>query len=222
MDADRRHELEHNVLDTELSKFVVFVKNNINRILTGVIIILVIAVAYTYITREMKSRRASVQNRYDTVVARAAMPGAKSDELIAEFRELSDQSSVDWIAANSILQIGRLQAKQATEAKDDAKRKNFFQQAKQAYEDAMDKYSDQPQIVASAMLGLGKISEDMGDYSAAKANYEKVAKNTSLEGYPVQQQAQVALDRIAQFKGRPQLATTKPAWVKDVAPVTKP
>ncbi|HNX27354.1 MAG TPA: hypothetical protein PKK48_08095 [Phycisphaerae bacterium] len=221
MDSDRRHELEHNDLDTELSKLIAFVKNNINRILTVVIVILAIAVAYTYISREMKSRRASIQSRYDSVIARTAMPGAKTEELLAEFNELSDQSSVDWIAANSLLQIGRLHSKQASESADESKRKQSFEKARQTYNQAVDKYDDQPRVVASAIFGLGKIAEDMGNYDEAKADYTRIANDKSLAGYPIQKQAEEALKRIAQFKGRPQLATTRPAWMQDKTPAPK-
>ncbi len=220
MKAERRHDLQQNSLDAELSKGLVFLRKYANKILTVILVIAVIFAGWVYLDRRANANQAEVQNTYDQLKRRGMMAQPDVDELIRGYTSLSEQESVKWIAADSLLELGLIYSEKSLQAGDDKDRSLALEQATRYFDRVIAKFGDLPVMVAGARMGLGKLAEGKGDFQKAREMYKAVIDTEALAGYPVLDQARQAEAALANLNDKIVLATASPAWAQK--PETQP
>ena len=218
MKSERRHELEHNTLDTELSKMVTFFKSHGVKLIYGVLIVVLAIVGFRYYQNQHITKSLNYQTRYEQLVGKSMDPATNQQELISGFEELAEQTTTPYLAANSLLQMGKLFVIQSIlsapgEGVEAAKK------AAVKYQRVISEHTDLSEQMASARMGLAVLAENRGDFPAARKEYETILAMNGLSGYPVLAQATAALDGLNKWTRPATLAPTLPAWIKpDPAP----
>ena len=215
MKSTRRHELQHNALDAELAKIVGFFKKHGTKLSWGVLVLALVALGWVWWTRKATAQRVEVQNRYTRLTQLTASSETYDQELINGFKSLSEQDTVRWVAADSLLKLGRIYATLALLGNEKSQRDEAIPQARKYYQRVIDGFGDFPPFVAAAHVGLGKLAEGQGDFESARGSYKTVLDMPALTGYPVLQQARQASSQLGTFQTPVRLATTMPAWVRD-------
>ena len=222
MKSERRHELQHNTLDTELSNMVTFFKSHWVKLVYGLLIVVLAVVGFRYYQRQHITKSLNYQTRYEQLVMKSMDPATHQPELVAGFEELAEQTTTPYLAANSLLQLGKLFAIQSTLAAP-GKGEEASKDAAVKYKRVISEHTDLPEQTAAARMGLAALAENRGDYPAARKEYETILAMKELEGYPVLAQAAAALEISKKWTRPTTLATKLPAWVKpDPAPTTTP
>jgi len=208
MKAKRRHELQHNVLDSELGQLLGFFKRKGNQLAWGVLIIVAIVFAGVYLYRQSQAKKLQVQTEYSQYL----QSRAPVDEQIEGFKTLAAQDTDERIAALSCVQIGSLSAKKMlTDTLTDDQRQTLADQADEYYRLVVNSFPQQKPAVAQARLGLGKLAEGRGEYAAAKEHYLAVETMSELTGQPVLAEAKASLKRLNSLKAPIRMSTSIPA-----------
>jgi tetratricopeptide (TPR) repeat protein len=222
MKSQRRHELEQNTFDAELARVVGFFRKHGTTLVTVVLVLAVAGLVVVWLNRRAEAQQTEIQNRYDHLRVLAATPEADEQEVIRGFMDLAAQDTVPLIAADAMLQLGRIHATRALVAVDEQSRVQAIQQAQSYYERASQQFADSiPAAAGEALYGLGKLAETQGLFEQAGLYYEQILATPALEGYPVlalARQANTALDTYSQPITLP---TTQPAWA-ETKPSTQP
>ena len=214
MKSIRRHELQHNVLDAELAKIVGFFKKHGTKLSWAVLILALIALGWVWWTRKADAQKMQVQNQYNRLTQLVASSETYDEELINGFKSLSEQDTVRWVAADSLLKLGRIYATLALLANEKTRQDEAIPQARKYYQRVINGFGDFPPFVAAANVGLGKLAEGKGDFETARGCYKTVLDMPGLAGYPILQQAREAAWQLGTFQTPVRLATTMPAWAR--------
>jgi predicted negative regulator of RcsB-dependent stress response len=214
MKSQRRHELQKNTLDSELTKLKRFYRNHGTKLSWGLVVVAAIILAAVLWNRRAEQKRADVQYQYEQVRRLAMQPGVNREEILSHLRALTEQDTVPWVAADAALSLGRLHAVEALTAPSSEARDAALQAARAAYTRVIDSFDEHPVIVAGAQLGLGKIEEGQGNFEAARKHYQTVQDMPNLEGYPVQTLAAQALRELDGLSISVRLATSVPPWLE--------
>ena len=213
MKSERRHELEHNTLDTELSKMVTFFKSHGVKLIYGVLIVVLAVVGFRYYQNQHITKALNYQTRYTQLVGKSMDPATNQQELISGFEELAEQTTTPYLAANSLLQMGKLFAIQSILSAP-GEGVEAAEKAAVKYKRVISEHTDLPEQTASARMGLAVLAENRGDYPAARKEYETILAMNGLSGYPVLAQATAALEGSKKWTRPATLATKLPAWVE--------
>ena len=174
MKSTRRHELQHNVLDAELAKIVGFFKKHGTKLSWGVLVLALVALGWVWWTRKADTQKEQVQNQYSRLSQLAASSEIYDKEVINGFRSLSEQDTVRWVAADSLLKLGRIHATIALMGNEKTQRDEAILQARKCYQRVVGDFGDFPSFVAAAHVGLGKLAEGQGDFETARKCYKTV------------------------------------------------
>ncbi len=215
MKSERRHELQKNTLDAELMKLKGFYQKHGTKISWGLVIVAAVVLAVVLWNRRTDQKRADVQYQYEQVQRLTNQPGANREEVIAQLTELTQQSTVPWVAADAAFALGQLYAIESLTAPTEETKKQAIESARAEYARVIEQFDDFPVAVAGAQLGLGKIEEGLGNFEAARKHYQAVLDMPSLDGYPVKSLAQEALQQVNSMGSTAKLATTLPAWLEE-------
>lgn len=221
MKSERRHELEHNTLDTEISKTIGFLKKNLNRILTVVLVVLVVIVGWTWWNKNQAKKAWDSQRQYDQLYGQINPDNpdaATRGKLINSFLRLSMESSSPRIAANSLLQTATLYSLEGLSSNDGDAQKTAYAQAESYYKRIVSECGEFPFIVAGAKIGLGKLAETRNDIPEARRRYQSAIDTPGIDGYPVKTLAEAALQETDGFNGNVKLAKKLPAWAQAEGP----
>jgi hypothetical protein len=233
MKSERRHELQHNTLDTELARGVQFFRDHGTRILWGVLIVAFVALAVVFFVR--RSRTAAVQQAqvlYNSIYV-LSMPGGDLGEAgpLLELAETSDGREAALAAVAAGDYYAQLLLNRISGAIEGPQRE-AADSARNWYTRAIDSYSGQDEAVAKAHLGLARLEETLGNPQAAREHYQAIVdQQIQLEGQPTLLFAQLALQSEQALEGfqarmavRPaagtQPATTAPAETAPAEPTT--
>ena len=217
MKSERRHELEHNVLDAEISKTIGFFKKHLNRILTVILIVLLVIVGWMFWDRRKSKKAWEDQNQYDQLYIQINLDKADpavTSKLINGFLALSKDSSSREIAANSLLQIATLSSLQGLSVNQPDEQKKAYDQAESYYRQVINQCGEFPFIVAGAKVGLGKLAETRNNIPEARKLYQSTIDMPGIDGYPVKKLAEKALMQIEEFDGNVKLARELPEWAQ--------
>ncbi|MBN1554737.1 MAG: hypothetical protein JXA11_08325 [Phycisphaerae bacterium] len=214
MKSERRHELHQNTLREELTKLRSFFQKYGSKLSWGLLILAVIALGVVLWNRRTARNRADVQYQYDQVNRLSIQPDVNRQEIYTRLRELSNQDTVEWVAADASLALGQMYAVEALTATTTEARDKARQSAETEYRRILDSFGDHPVTVAGAQLGLGKLAEGQGDFDAARKRYQIVLSMSGLDGYPVKTFAQEAMNQLNTLGTPVRLATTLPAWLE--------
>ena len=96
MKSQRRHELQTNVLGTELGKVLTFIKQKGNIIFWVLMIAILAVLVVVYVNRQSKQKVSSYQSQYDQLYDN---PTVKPDDRLRGMKSLSDQEDNKVVSA---------------------------------------------------------------------------------------------------------------------------
>lgn len=220
MKAQRRHELQENVLKSQLRRSVDFVKGHSNLFAWGLLVVAIAVLAWVLYDRSVASKNAEYARQYlklcvfeDQDMTPDALRSAR-EELFKNDSDPQRRCGVAWMLAISYAQEAML-----GKEKEQNNRK-----ATEWYKKIIDEFSKQRLIVAKAHLGLGKLAESAGDLEKAREEYQFVVNMTDLKGCPVLDVAGADMESLVQLRQPVPMATTAPSTqpATSTAPSTGP
>ena len=225
MKAQRRHELQQNVLDAELAKGVDFLRRRRTAIVWGVVLVVAAVLLLAYGVSSARNRHRAVQAKYDRLTMSPAVTGQEFLDGMKSLAEADDKA----IAALATVQVGKFYAAQFAQAGGvvaDPQQKDLADQAAAYYRRAIDSFPGQRLAAGEAHLGLARLAEGQGDFATAVKEYQSIAGMADLMGTPTALAARDGLSRIDRIKTPVRMATTTsaPAGARPVArpPTTAP
>ncbi|MCK4625292.1 MAG: tetratricopeptide repeat protein [Phycisphaerae bacterium] len=223
MKAQRRHELQENVLAHELGQIKTFF-NRYGNWITGVIVAVLIVLLVVWHYRSRSAAELLEQAAmFETLKQGIYEPDKQASSLEAmvdlaqDARDPLISASASMFAADFcvrqyIVDLRNPEGKQAGE---------YREKAKKHYNLVIEKHSDWKIFVAKAHLGLGILAENAADWTTAKSEYELVTRSLD-DTYPVWVEAQRRLNNLKVWKEPFRFATTLPTTAPATAPATKP
>lgn len=214
MKAQRRHELQHNVLDAELAKGVAFVQKNRTILVWGVVLVAAAVLAVTYAVRSARNKARSLQETYDRLVLSASV---SPQEFLDGMKSLAE-SSDKRLAALATVQVGKFYAAQLVGAGGnmaDPRQRDMYDQAAAYYRRVIERFPTQTIAVAEAHLGLGRLAESAGDFPTAAKEYQTVKDMADLAGSPPLARAAEAMERLDRIQSPVAMASTRPAETQE-------
>jgi hypothetical protein len=213
MKAQRRHELQQNVLDAELARGIEFVRQRRTYIIWGVVLATLAILAVTYVIRSTHNKERSLQTRYDQLIS---SPAVTPQQFVDGMKSLAESSS-GRLAGLATIQVGKFYAAQFSAVggeADDPRQRALRDQAAAYFQRGLERFSSYPLVVAEAHLGLGRLAEGTGDFATAAKEYKLIAQVPGLAGTPQPIEAALALDRLDRIKTPVRMATTTSAPAK--------
>ncbi|MCE5276982.1 MAG: hypothetical protein ABFD92_19880 [Planctomycetaceae bacterium] len=228
MKAKRRHELQHNVLGTELSKLGAFLKKYGTYVAWAVLIVALIALIINYSMGRKRTAQRDVLAQYQ---AATQNPELTFEQRVEKLQGLAQQETNPFVAAQATVTLGddfagRLITLPPTTPPDE--RRKIHTQAESYYRQALDSFSDNVLIVGRARLGLARLAQTTGDFPTARKELQAIVDDPRLTGTPA---VAVAKDDLKQLDAlakpvamQVQLPTTAPAATSAAAtaPATAP
>ncbi len=201
MRSDRRHELQTNELSTQIEKVSETVKQNAT-LLTAVIggAIVVIAVGVWFV-----NQRANAQSDAWSRLGAAGAADASTSELLADYEAVAKDNVSPAITRSAYLMIGRTaleklrQNRDQSEAADSDARKEMLSRAENAFNAVASNPAGDFTALGRALMGLGTIAEDRGEFDRAKSYYEKVKANDKLKATPIADEAEFRLAHMSEW-----------------------
>ncbi len=210
MKSERRHELQHNTLDTELHKTVDFLKRHLNSILWLIVVVAAGFLVGKFVSNKLTQHRLGPRVQYAEAMGDQAL---LTEERLERLAALAEQDTDLRVAALALLSRADLQVASAMLGMDrpDA----MYQGAQADYQKALDRFSDEPILAARAHVGLAVLAENRGEYELARSHYEAVLAIDGAAGTPASAIAMRNKDSLPELV-RPVAMTPPPM------PVTQP
>lgn len=217
MKADHRHELKTNELADWLAHFPEWAQENRTTLIgAGVVVVLLIAVYFVRFYRADVGVRHHVQltNLVTQVpaqkrqIARAATQGADQSLVLLpiaqDLENFAGTTGDNRMAAMALIKRAEalraeLHYRQTEPAGEEVAKQ--IGQAKESYQQALDRASSVPALAAIAKFGLGLCAEELGDFDQAKEMYRAVAENADYAGTAAQAEAARRLGAVDDYKG---------------------
>lgn len=211
MDAEHRHELKTNELADWINHFPQFCKKNLSNIIG---VTLIIAAVISFFVFKGKKTAANTDQQARTT---AAMQKVEQEKLQTFGSIMSGNTETinTLITTAGTLQIEAEKAKEpqhaalayikqaealradlhyTTEQLDEDLVATQIEQARLAYEKALEKAAGDPTLTAIAQYGLGLCAEEIGDFIKAAEIYSGIINNENFKGTFYPKQAQFRLD----------------------------
>lgn len=221
MKAERRHELQENELGHELQSLLTFFKNHGNKIGWVLLVIALIGLVWSFVGRRSQEKAADLQASFDKAIYD---PSLTPEQQIDMLNALVVQGQDRQKAAAACLKMGEIYATRLLQTSRDADPTAWDKLAEEAsnrYQKVLNEFGKETVMVAQARIGLAKIAENRRDFATARQQYETVAKDAALAGFPVQMLAEAYLQSLAELETPVPMATTAPA-VEEDAPAAAP
>ena len=236
MKAQRRHELQENALQSELSHLGEFLRRRGTAIAWVVLGVALVIFLVVYVRRGGAAREQALVARYAAAENALGNPDVETEDVVRQFESLAAQSDDPHIAAMAAVHLGDMYASQAYMGEGDltaAEQQERLDQAENWYRTAIEEHGDQALPAAQARFGLAKLAESARDFATAREQYDAVVAAPGLAGQLVVQEAQRSLERLGRLSEPVRLATTLPASTTepatqeapagaDAAPATQP
>jgi len=216
MDAEHRHELKTNELAKWINNFPQWVKKNTKVLIYAAVVIALVAGSYLYHHRKVKT--VSEKKLAFTQLA-TALPQTKSRILQAQSQGIDlsynlltvaddmgkaaqqadnpDMAAMAYIKAADGLRM-ELHYRMSNLTRQDIETQ--IAQAKQNYEQAIEKAHENPSLKALAKFGLGICEEEIGNFDAARQIYKEIFEAPQLEGTVGASAAKTRYDIMGDFK----------------------
>ncbi len=222
MKSERRHELQQNVLETEIVRVRDFLRRRGNLLAWVALGIAAVVLGSVYFVKKSRSEAAEVQSRFERLMLLS--PG--DPQRTSGLEELAGKTSYPLWAAAARVALGDDQAtklRQQWFRLSDADRASLRAQAEAAYKQAIAEFPREDAAVAKARFGLGKLAEDSGDLEAARKEYGEIDRmKGALAGHPVLMLAQNAMNRLSLFQGTVYMPASAPASAPSSGPAPGP
>ncbi len=219
MKARRRHELHQNVLETELTKGVDYLKQRRTPIVWGVVLLMLVVFVGWYSINKVRTSQRDLQATYDRLSTSTNLP---AQEFLDGMKSLSESSN-ESIAALATVQVAKFYLARFSAMGgmlSEPQQKGLADQAAAYFRRAIQKFGNQREVVAESHLGLGRLAEGEGDFATALKEYQTVTGMMDLGGTPVGVEAGTAIDQLDKIKTPVRMATTSSA--PSTAPATQP
>lgn len=201
MRSDRRHELQTNELSTQIEKVSETVKQNAT-LLTAIVggAIVVVSVGIWFV-----NQRATAQTDAWSRLAVTNAQDAEPAELISQFEAVAKDNVTPEITRSAWLKVGRtaigelIKDRPETETPDPDARKELLTKAEAAFNAVVANPGKDVTALGRALMGLGTLAEDRGEFDKAKGYYEKVKSNKELQETPIAREAEYRLAHIDEW-----------------------
>lgn len=215
MKRQRRHELQHNVLDAELAKVVAFVKRRGTHLAGGLLIAAILVFVIVSLVGSSRAADEQRQRQFYQQIRAQGTGGLDAGKRIDVLKSLAGQDGDERLAALATVAVGDAYANQAAVARPHMAAEGLRELTDQAarwYEKAVGNFRDQPLATAKGHYGLAKLAETRGDFDAAREHYAAIREMRGLlVGQPVQLFALEASNRLAEITDPVRMASTAPA-----------
>lgn len=225
MKPSRRHELKTNELSVFLKQVYAGAAQNLNYVIGGVVVVVAILVVGLYVQRHREKSREEAWAKFTDLQSSADQP---TQALVDSARELAaaHQGSGDLGPRSAALAADAAYglALSLDPAKESAKRLELLRDARSRYEGMIERYSDQPAVVAAARFSLAKTEESLlmaGESTKEKvlAQYQILAKDEHGAFKALADKAMKTLDERTQPL---KVVASRPAEAPAAIPNTQP
>ncbi|MDD5011742.1 MAG: hypothetical protein PHQ00_06430, partial [Phycisphaerae bacterium] len=199
MKSERRHELATNELADWIANFPKWLNENLTTVIIGAVVVIgLIAYTFFYYSRESRvwdQKEAQIASMLDQLSwqKRTVLEGKQkgigaSDvflNMASGYQSAADDTQNQPLSALAMIKRAealRTELHYRPKPAEQDVRKYQLQQAMKIYEQAIEKAKDAPTTAAMAEYGIALCLEDMGDFSKAKAAYEKIAQADAYKG----------------------------------------
>lgn len=209
MKSQRRHELQQNVLDSELGQIISFLKRRGTYITWGLLVVAVIVLLVVYVRNKQRKRHQETVTQYEQLkVGRNVKP----DQRLAALKKLADKgddpriaalanlAQADEYARRYVLGGAKLSGRQ---------QRDYARKADLLYRKVIH-LKGMPWAVARGHLGFGKLSETRREFVAARSSYQAILAMGDEAGQ-MKDVAEKCLEDLPRLAGRVSMATTRPA-----------
>ena len=227
MKSKRRHDLKQNVLGTEITKGIAFLKRRGTLIAWGLLLIVAAIFAYVWLTSRTQSADEEILARFRNLErnARGAIDATdvkKREDPLDGFKDLAEQDRMPRIAAQSTLKVADLCATRAFAAGADVReRQRLTEDARKYYRRTVDRFAQFPVFVARGHIGLARLADSAGDLATAKQEYQAAAAINDPAAAGLVKLARESLEKLDAKRLRP-MATTMPKPPPTSRPASRP
>ena len=221
MKTERRHELKHNSLDTELVKILDYLKKNAKGISLAVMTVIA-AITIGWVVIRNQAANVSVPRRdFDQIKRLDTFTADGRSTALGGFEELAAQTGNTRVAAMACVEAGDLCVRQQVSGDFVS---GALDKAQKYYQRVIDEFSDTPEAAGRAHLGLARLAEGKGDFAAAREHYQQVVSLGDKTSPLAVNLATKALGTLPNIEKPIRLATTRPAPVitRSLVPTTQP
>lgn len=225
MKQSRRHELKTNELSIWLQQTYAAAGRNINYIIGGVVVVVLILVIALFVrNRRYDAREAAWASYYEI----EATPVWQKPDVMDRARAFADEHAGDRdLGARSVLLLAGKAADVAMTLdpfKEADKRLAALNEAKKAYDTVIQDYADRPEFVVPARMGLATILESLvligqAGVEDVRKQYQAIVAEPESGAY--QFMAGEALKDLNERLVPITLVATRPAGFSTTAPATR-
>ena len=217
MKTERRHELKHNSLDTELVKVLDYLKKNGKSIILAVLVLVaVISVGWVFI-QNRNAAASGPRLQYDNLKTINTADRQGRSDALAGFEELAEQSGNPKYTALGCVEAGDICMAQYM-AGDPVT--GALAQAQKNYQRVISEFSDNMMAVGRAHLGLAKLAEGEERFADARSHYQQVITLGQKTSSLATAEADRALKVLDGLGKSVLLATSRPATPTPPTPPT--
>ncbi|MHC4985040.1 MAG: hypothetical protein ACYTFO_02680 [Planctomycetota bacterium] len=220
MKAERRHELQHNALDTELGQIIRWVRKHGTAILWAIALTALAATLVTYLVNRAGAEERRLWALYQQA-ASAADPTLTTPDRLAMLAEVADQDTDRELAAMAAMRMADLHMNEPYVQMGPGPGESWTK-AQAGYERVINDFADQPKQVALAHVGLAALAENQSDLDGAMAHYNAVLSLPGAAGTPAALIAQgrlQTLPKVAELLSNPVITPSRaPADGEDPQP----
>ncbi len=193
MKSERRHDLKHNVLDSELAKIVEFFRVHGNRLFWGAMIGATVLLVVIFAKNRIRQRHAQAYQQFEQLQAQVeARPSERIDGWIAFAQDTHNRR----LAGLALVAAGdeNLRLFLSSGGSD---RQTYLNRGEELYRQTLAEYSDQPMPAAMAYFGLATVAVNRGDFDLARREYKELLEIEEITGTPISVEAQRMSDQLS-------------------------
>lgn len=178
MKSQRRHELQHNVLDAELARIISFFRKRGKLIAWCVFLIALVAFVYVYARSRSRRRELAFRRDFEQLVLRKPVVGKESLQRVMEIVEQDDNKRRASLACVAIGDYygGASGLPDEPKGPPAAQRQEYLDLARQYYDRVIEEFPEQP-AVAKAHYGLAVLACREGDLDTARRQFEQAMRS---------------------------------------------
>lgn len=224
MKAQRRHELQENVLAHELGEIKTFFNRYGNWILGLAVATMVVLLIVWHYRSRSATELVEQSARFETL-KRDVYVQDKQASALEGLVDLAEDARDPLLSASAYMLSADFCAEQyvtGLRRSDSQQADQYRKKAEEYYRLVIEKHHDRNVFVARAHLGLGMLAESAADWATARSEYEQVRRLLN-DGFPVSAEAQRRLNNLEVWSKPFRFATTAPTTEPaTTGPATKP
>jgi len=192
MKTERRHDLQHNVLDSEVTKVADFFRKYGNQLFWGAIIGVAIILVVVFARNTFRGRQIEGYSRYGRLHASVETAPA---ELAGAWLEFAQTTHNKRLAGLALVEAGNNNLVLFLEG-GAVDGQAFLAEAEELFQRVLSEYADKPLAVAKAHFGLSTVAKNRRDWDAARSELEAVLAIEQVTSTPVTAEARAMLDLL--------------------------